>query len=138
VSISQNDKSRPAGAAGPADCAGGDSGIGRAVALAFAREGADVAIAYLDEDDDARETAALAEKAGRRAAPIPGDLTRKEDWVKAALPHLGAVASIINTSSLGRPGEPKELAPVYALLAPDEASYVSGAVIPVTGGKPIL
>jgi NAD(P)-dependent dehydrogenase (short-subunit alcohol dehydrogenase family) len=237
---------------------GGDSGIGRAVALAFAREGADVAIAYLSEDDDARDTAALVEKAGRRAVLIPGDLTRREhcqevvdrtvrelggldvlvnnaafqmthetieeitdqEWqhtfdtnitamfrlVQAALPHLGAGASIINTSSvnydqpkptllpyattkgaianftaglaqmlgdrgirvnavapgpiwtplipstmppeqvaefgrntpLGRPGEPKEVAPVYVLLASDEASYISGAVIPVTGGKPIL
>jgi NAD(P)-dependent dehydrogenase (short-subunit alcohol dehydrogenase family) len=68
---------------------------------------------------------------------IPGDLTRKEDWVKAALPHLGAVASIINTSSLGRPGEPKELAPMYVLLAPDEASYVSGAVIPAYAREPV-
>jgi NAD(P)-dependent dehydrogenase (short-subunit alcohol dehydrogenase family) len=237
---------------------GGDSGIGRAVAIAFAREGADVTIAYLSEDDDARETAALVEKAGRRAVLIPGDLTRREhcravvdqtvrelggldvlvnnaafqmthetveeitdeEWqhtfdtnitamfrlVQAALPHLGEGASIINTSSvnydqpkptllpyattkgaianftaglaqmlgdrgirvnavapgpiwtplipstmppeqvaefgkstpLGRPGEPKEVAPVYVLLASDEASYISGAVIPVTGGKPIL
>jgi NAD(P)-dependent dehydrogenase (short-subunit alcohol dehydrogenase family) len=237
---------------------GGDSGIGRAVALAFAREGADVAIAYLSEDEDARGTAALVEKAGRRAVLIPGDLTRREhcqavvdqsvrelggldvlinnaayqmthetieeitdeEWqhtfdtnitamfrlVQAALPHLGEGASIINTSSvnydqpkptllpyattkgaianftaglaqmlgdrgirvnavapgpiwtplipstmppeqveefgkntpLGRPGEPKEVAPVYVLLASDEASYISGAVIPVTGGKPIL
>jgi NAD(P)-dependent dehydrogenase (short-subunit alcohol dehydrogenase family) len=237
---------------------GGDSGIGRAVVLAFAREGADVAIAYLDEDEDARDTAALVEKAGRRAVLIPGDLSRREhcqevvdqtvrelggldvlvnnaafqmthetieeisdeEWqhtfdtnitamfrlVKAALPHLGEGASIINTSSvnfdqptptllayastkgaianftaglaqmlgergirvnavapgpiwtplipstmppeqvekfgqntpLGRPGQPRELAPVYVLLASDEASYVSGAVVPVTGGKPIL
>jgi len=237
---------------------GGDSGIGRAVALAFAREGADVAIAYLSEDDDAQETAVLVEKAGRRAVLIPGDLSAREhcqavvdqtvrelggldvlvnnaafqmthetveeipdeEWrhtfdtnitamfrlVQAALPHLGAGASIINTSSinfnqpkptllayattkgaianftaglaqmlgergirvnavapgpiwtplipstmppeqvakfgqdtpLGRPGEPKELAPAYVLLASDEASYISGAVIPVTGGKPIL
>jgi NAD(P)-dependent dehydrogenase (short-subunit alcohol dehydrogenase family) len=237
---------------------GGDSGIGRAVAIAFAREGADVAIAYLSEDEDARETAALVEKAGRRAVAIPGDLAQREhcqtvidqsvrelggldvlvnnaafqmthetieevtdeEWqrtfdtnitamfrlVKAALPHLGEGASIINTSSvnydqpkptllpyattkgaianftaglaqmlgdrgirvnavapgpiwtplipstmppeqveefgkntpLGRPGEPKEVAPVYVLLASDEASYISGAVIPVTGGKPIL
>jgi hypothetical protein len=237
---------------------GGDSGIGRAVAVAFAREGADVAIAYLNEDDDARDTANLVEKAGRRAVLIPGDLTGREhcqqvvdrtvrelggldvlvnnaafqmthetveeitdqEWqhtfdtnitamfrlVQAALPHLGDGASIINTSSvnydqpkptllpyastkgaianftaglaqmlgdrgirvnavapgpiwtplipstmppeqvaefgkntpLARPGEPKEVAPVYVLLASDEASYISGAVIPVTGGKPIL
>jgi NAD(P)-dependent dehydrogenase (short-subunit alcohol dehydrogenase family) len=237
---------------------GGDSGIGRAVALAFAREGADVAISYLSEDEDARDTAALVEKAGRRAVLIPGDLAHREhcqavidqtvrelggidvlvnnaafqmshdtveeipdqEWqhtfdtnitamfrlVQAALPHLGDGASIINTSSinydqpkptllpyattkgaianftaglaqmlgdrgirvnavapgpiwtplipstmppeqvaefgkntpLGRPGEPKEVAPAYVLLASDEASYISGAVIPVTGGKPIL
>jgi NAD(P)-dependent dehydrogenase (short-subunit alcohol dehydrogenase family) len=237
---------------------GGDSGIGRAVAIAFAREGADVAIAYLNEDDDARDTAALVEKAGRQALVIPGDLTDRDhcrsvveqtvrqlggidvlvnnaafqmthhtveeitdaEWqhtfdlnitamfrlVQDALPHLHEGASIINTSSvnydqpkptllpyattkgaianftaglaqllgdrgirvnavapgpiwtplipstmppeqvaefgkntpLGRPGQPKELAPVYVLLASDEASYISGAVIPVTGGKPIL
>lgn len=237
---------------------GGDSGIGRAVAIAFAREGADVAIAYLNEHDDARETAKLVEEAGRRAVLIPGDLADREhcqtvvdrtvaeiggldvlvnnaafqmthetveeipddEWqhtfdvnitamfrlVQAALPHLGSGASIINTSSvnydmprptllpyattkgaianfsaglaqllgergirvnavapgpiwtplipatmppeqvaefgrdtpLGRPGQPRELAPVYVLLASDAASYISGAVIPVTGGKPIL
>ncbi|MEU4245375.1 SDR family oxidoreductase [Actinoplanes sp. NPDC026619] len=237
---------------------GGDSGIGRAVALAFAREGADVAISYLNEDDDARDTAALVEKAGRQALLIPGDLADRdhcrsvveqtvrqfggldvlvnnaafqmtheaieeitdEEWqhtfdlnitamfrlVQAALPHLGEGASIINTSSinydtpkptllpyattkgaianftaglaqmlgergirvnavapgpiwtplipstmppeqvaefgkntpLGRPGQPREVAPVYVLLASDEAGYISGAVIPVTGGKPIL
>ena len=237
---------------------GGDSGIGRAAAIAFAREGADVAIAYLNEHDDARETAGLIEKAGRRALLIPGDLSDRdhcrtvidqtvqqlggleilvntaafqmthetleeipdEEWqhtfdlnitamfrlVQIALPHLGPGASIINTSSvnydqprptllpyattkgaiatftaglaqllgdrgirvnavapgpiwtplipstmppeqvaafgkdtpLGRPGQPRELAPVYVLLASDEAGYISGAVIPVTGGKPIL
>jgi NAD(P)-dependent dehydrogenase (short-subunit alcohol dehydrogenase family) len=237
---------------------GGDSGIGRAAAIAFAREGADVAIAYLNEHEDARETAALVEKEGRKALLLPGDLTDRahcrsvieqtvrqlggldvlvnnaafqmthetveeitdEEWqhtfdtnitamfrlVQDALPHLGAGASIINTSSvnydqpkptllpyattkgaianftaglaqllgdrgirvnavapgpiwtplipstmppeqvaefgkdtpLGRPGQPKELAPVYVLLASDEASYISGAVIAVTGGKPIL
>src|SRR5687768_16260161 len=54
---------------------GADSGIGRAVAIAFAREGADVVISYLDEDDDARETAKWVEDAGRRAVVLPGDLT---------------------------------------------------------------
>jgi NAD(P)-dependent dehydrogenase (short-subunit alcohol dehydrogenase family) len=237
---------------------GGDSGIGRAAAIAFAREGADVAIAYLNEHDDAHDTVALIEKAGRQALAIPGDLTDRDhcrsvieqtvrqlggidilvnnaafqmthhtveeitdaEWqhtfdlnitamfrlVQDALPHLHAGASIINTSSvnydqpkptllpyattkgaianftaglaqllgdrgirvnavapgpiwtplipstmppeqvaefgkntpLGRPGQPKEVAPVYVLLASDEASYISGAVIPVTGGKPIL
>ncbi|MEV4410349.1 glucose 1-dehydrogenase [Catellatospora sp. NPDC049609] len=237
---------------------GADSGIGRATAIAFAREGADVVIAYLSEHEDARETAKLVEDAGRRAVLVPGDLSRRADckalidtavrelggidvlvnnaayqmthesveeisddeWehtfdvnitamfrlVKAALPHLAAGASIINTASvnsdmprptllpyattkgaianfsaglaqllgergirvnsvapgpiwtplipstmppehvaefgkntpLGRPGQPKEVAPVFVLLASDEASYISGAMVPVTGGKPIL
>jgi NAD(P)-dependent dehydrogenase (short-subunit alcohol dehydrogenase family) len=53
---------------------GGDSGIGRAVAIAFAREGADVAISYLSEHDDAAETAALVREAGREAITLPGDI----------------------------------------------------------------
>ncbi|MCP2323214.1 hypothetical protein HDA40_001721 [Hamadaea flava] len=237
---------------------GGDSGIGRAVAIAFAREGADVLIAYLSEDEDARDTARLVEETGRRAVLVAGDLADRgqceqvvatavdafgdidvlvnnaafqmthetieeitdEEWtrtfdinitamfrlVKAAMPHMGAGGSIINTSSinsdmprptllpyattkgaianftaglaqllgdrgirvnavapgpiwtplipstmppvqveefgknspLGRPGQPAEVAPAYVLLASDEASYMSGALIPVTGGKPIL
>jgi NAD(P)-dependent dehydrogenase (short-subunit alcohol dehydrogenase family) len=237
---------------------GADSGIGRAVAIAYAREGADVLISYLDEDEDARATAELVEKAGRRAVLVPGDLADPahcravidravaefgridvlvsnaafqmthetveeipdEEWdrtmainlsaffhlVKAALPHMSAGASIIGSSSvnsdnpkpnlmpydvtkagianmcaalaqllgprgirvnsvapgpiwtplipatmppeqvatfgqqvpLGRAGQPAELAPVYVLLASDEASYVSGARVAVTGGNPIL
>ncbi len=56
---------------------GGDSGIGRAVCVAFAKEGADVAISYLSEDDDARKTAALVEAAGRRALLLPGDISEQ-------------------------------------------------------------
>ena len=63
---------------------GGDSGIGRAVALAFAREGADVAIAYLDEDEDARETARLVEAEGRRCWPYRADLGDEETCVDVA------------------------------------------------------
>ena len=237
---------------------GADSGIGRAVAIAYAREGADVAVSYLDEHDDARETARWVEEAGRAVVLLPGDLASPqhcrdivartvaelgkldvlvnnaafqmshetleeipdEEWdhtlavnlsalfhvTKAAVPHLGEGASIINSSSvnsdnpspqllpyaatkaaianisaslaqlladrgirvnsvapgpvwtplipstmpeeavesfgqqvpLGRPAQPAELAPVYVMLAGDEASYVSGARIAVTGGKPIL
>ncbi|MDG4834436.1 glucose 1-dehydrogenase [Solwaraspora sp. WMMD1047] len=237
---------------------GGDSGIGRAVAIAFAREGADVLISYLSEHDDANETAKYVEQAGRRAVLVAGDLADRaqcqavvdravaefggidvlvnnaayqmthetveeitdEEWrhtfdvnitamfrvVQAALPHLKSGASIINTASinsdmprptllpyattkgaisnftaglaqmlgergiransvapgpiwtplipatmppeqveqfgkntpLGRPGQPKEVAPAFVLLASDEASFISGAMIPVTGGKPIL
>jgi hypothetical protein len=54
---------------------GGDSGIGRAVAIAYAREGADVLISYLEEDDDAQETARLVEDAGRKAVLVRGDIS---------------------------------------------------------------
>ena len=57
---------------------GADSGIGRAVAIAFAREGADVLIAYLNEDDDAQEVKALIEKEGRKAVLVAGDLRNPE------------------------------------------------------------
>jgi NAD(P)-dependent dehydrogenase (short-subunit alcohol dehydrogenase family) len=237
---------------------GGDSGIGRAVAIAFAREGADVLIAYLSEHEDAQDTARLVEEAGQQAVLVPGDIGSAEhcrsivaqaveafgridvlvnnaahqmtfedlesipdeEWdmtfrtnihamfylAKAAVPHMQAGASIINTTSvnadmpkqtllpyattkgaiqnftgglaqllaekgirvncvapgpvwtplipstmppdqvkefgasypIGRPAQPKELAPAYVMLATDEASYVSGATIAVTGGKPFL
>jgi NAD(P)-dependent dehydrogenase (short-subunit alcohol dehydrogenase family) len=237
---------------------GADSGIGKAVAIAFAREGADVLISYLDEHDDAQDTAHWVKQAGRRAVLVPGDLadpahcravveravgefgridvlvsnaavqmTRTsleeipdEEWdrtlavnlsalfhlCKAAVPHMPSGSSIIASSSvnsdmprptllpyaatkaaianmtaslaqmlaergiransvapgpiwtplipstmppehveefgantpLGRPGQPAEVAPVYVLLAGDEASYVSGARVAVTGGKPVL
>lgn len=235
---------------------GGDSGIGKAVAIAFAREGADVAISYLPEEEaDAQDTAAWIRKAGQRPLLLPGD-GRSEEFstkivedtlaefgrldvvvlnaayqknrdsfetlpteefdrvfktnlysllwtARAAVPHLKAGASIITTASiqafnpspglidyamtkgaqvaftkalaqelgprgirvnavapgpiwtplipatewpeklpkfgqdtpLGRAGQPAELAAAYVLLASDHGSYISGAVLPVTGGK---
>ncbi|MGV9408663.1 SDR family oxidoreductase [Nocardia sp. NPDC003693] len=237
---------------------GADSGIGRAVAIAFAREGADVLISYLDEHEDAEEVAELVRDAGRAAVLVPGDLsdpahcrdvidraaaefgkidvlvsnaayqmtheTLEEitddefDYtfrvnigayftlVKAALPHMAPGSSIIGSSSvnsdmpsptlapyaatkaaianfsaslaqllgprgirvnsvapgpiwtplipstmppekvanfgddtpLGRAGQPAELASAYVLLAADDGSYISGARLAVTGGRPIL
>ncbi len=237
---------------------GGDSGIGRAVAIAFAREGADILISYLNEDDDAQETARWIEEAGRKAVLVPGDISDAahcrsivaqsveafgridvlvnnaahqmtfeaiedipdEEWdktfatnihamfylSKAAVPHMAEGSAIINTASvnadtpkptllpyattkgaiqnftgglaqllgkrnirvncvapgpvwtplipstmppdqvkefgkqtpMGRPAQPRELAPAYVMLATDEASYISGATIAVTGGKPII
>jgi len=237
---------------------GADSGIGRAVAIAFAREGADILISYLDEEEDAQETARLVSDAGRRAALAKGDIGSEEhckalvdtavrefgkldilvnnaahqatfedlqdisaeEWEKtfrtnihsqfylskAAVPHMKPGSAIVNTTSinaknpsptllayattkgaianftaglaqlladkgirvncvapgpvwtplipstmpeekvesfgkntpLGRAAQPAELAPAYVLLASEEASYITGAMLPVTGGRPML
>jgi NAD(P)-dependent dehydrogenase (short-subunit alcohol dehydrogenase family) len=237
---------------------GGDSGIGRAVAIAFAREGADILISYLDEHKDAQDTERFVKEAGQRAVLVPGDLQRAdhcrsviakavselggidilvnnaahqatfksiedisdEEWeltfkvnihamfylTKAAVPHMKSGSSIINTASINsdlpnptllayattkgaihnftaglaqmladkgiranavapgpiwtplipstlpeesvknfgkqvpmkRPGQPGELATAYVMLADPLSSYVSGATIAVTGGKPFL
>ncbi len=237
---------------------GGDSGIGRAVAIAFAREGADVVIGYLSEHDDAEETARWVRAAGRRAVLVAGDIgdenhceelvqrtieelgrldvlvnnaafqrthDKLEDFTreeiettfrtniesifflsKAAARHMKPGSSILNTTSIqsdkpspqllayattkgaisnftanlaqllapqgirvnavapgpvwtpliastmpaekaahfgedspfGRPAQPAELAGAFVFLASDAATYVSGAILPVTGGKPML
>jgi NAD(P)-dependent dehydrogenase (short-subunit alcohol dehydrogenase family) len=237
---------------------GGDSGIGRAVAIAYAREGADILIAYLDEDEDANETKKWIEEAGRKAVLVRGDLQgaehcrhviekaiaelggidilvnnaahqasfediediTDEEWeltfkvnihamfylTKAAVPHMKPGSAIVNTASINadspsphllayattkgaiqnftsglaqllaekgiranavapgpiwtplipstmpddavknfgkqvpmkRPGQPAELATTYVMLADPLSSYVSGTMVGVTGGKPII
>ncbi|MGI8546151.1 MAG: SDR family oxidoreductase [Gemmatimonadaceae bacterium] len=236
---------------------GADSGIGRAVALAFAREGADVLISYLSEDTDANETKRLVEEAGQRALTVAGDISQEEHcrelvrrcvdelgridilvnnaafqrthkdiseftteeweytyrtnvyatfWLsREAVPHMRPGSAIINTSSveaytpepsllayastkaaiknfteglakgladkgirvnavapgpvwtplipstmppeqvktfgqdtpMKRAAQPRELAPIYVLLASDEASYITGMIYGATGGKPL-
>ncbi len=66
---------------------GADSGIGRAVAIAYAREGADVVLSYLSEHDDAEETQRWVEQAGRKAVSVPGDLDSPEHCRDAGAPH---------------------------------------------------
>lgn len=81
---------------------GADSGIGRAIALAFAREGADVAISYLDEHDDARETQRIVEEAGRRALVIAGDVrveSHCERLVRETIDTLGRLDVLVNNAA---------------------------------------
>jgi NAD(P)-dependent dehydrogenase (short-subunit alcohol dehydrogenase family) len=81
---------------------GGDSGIGRAVALAFAREGADVVCSYWKEDDDAAETRRLVEEAGRRCLTVPGDIGDREHCralVARAVDELGGLDVLVNNAA---------------------------------------
>ncbi len=80
---------------------GGDSGIGRAVAALFAREGADVAILYLEEHDDARETQGLVEEAGRKCLLIPGDVGSRRHCAAAmrqVLDRFGRLDILVNNA----------------------------------------
>lgn len=81
---------------------GGDSGIGRAVAIAYAREGADIVISYLDEDRDAQDTARLVEQAGQNAICIPGDI-QSPDHCRAIIDRcvqdLGGIDILVNNAA---------------------------------------
>jgi NAD(P)-dependent dehydrogenase (short-subunit alcohol dehydrogenase family) len=94
---------------------GGDSGIGRAVAVHFAHEGADVAIAYLEEDRDARETQRLIEATGRRALVVRGDLAtpaRCRRVVARTVKQFGALDVLVNNHAQQHPVDaPEELTP---------------------------
>jgi len=81
---------------------GGDSGIGRAVAIAFAREGADLLISYLNEEDDAREVEALVEQAGRKAILVAGDIRDAGHCrllVQRAVDELGGIDILVNNAA---------------------------------------
>ncbi|OHT82692.1 SDR family oxidoreductase [Mycobacteroides saopaulense] len=87
---------------------GGDSGIGRAVALAFAKEGADVAVSYLSEHDDAAYTAALVEQSGRTAVCLPGDLADPahcRNIVAQSAEQLGGLDILVNNAAYQCPAE---------------------------------
>jgi NAD(P)-dependent dehydrogenase (short-subunit alcohol dehydrogenase family) len=92
---------------------GGDSGIGRAVSVAFAKEGADVAIAYLSEHDDAGRTAELVDGEGRRSVRIPGDLSQPEhcaEAVQRTVDELGGLEVLVNNIAYQAPtDEPEDI-----------------------------
>jgi NAD(P)-dependent dehydrogenase (short-subunit alcohol dehydrogenase family) len=90
---------------------GGDSGIGRAVAVAFAKEGADVAIAYLSEDDDARHTASLVEQAGRRCLTLRCDLSVEDECnrvVQEVSREFGELDVLVNNIAYQAPQDSLE------------------------------
>ncbi|MBY5821928.1 SDR family oxidoreductase [Rhizobium leguminosarum] len=81
---------------------GGDSGIGRAVAIAYAREGADLLLSYLDEDEDADETKRLVEQAGRKAILVSGDIqdpAHCRQIVETAVKELGGIDILVNNAA---------------------------------------
>jgi NAD(P)-dependent dehydrogenase (short-subunit alcohol dehydrogenase family) len=117
---------------------GGDSGIGRAVALAFAREGADVAISYLNEEEDAAETQRLVEESGQRCLLLPGDLADPEHCrqvIAKTVQGLGGIDVLVNNAAhqsyvrsiLDVPDEDWERTLAVNLSA---AFYLSKAAIP--------
>lgn len=90
---------------------GGDSGIGRAVAVAFAREGADVAIVFHSDDKGAQETRRLVEREGRRCLAVKGDVSREADVARIyreAVPELGGLDILVNNAAVEQRGKWEE------------------------------
>ena len=126
---------------------GADSGISRAVAIAFAREGADVVMSYLNED--AATIKQLVEEAGRQAVTGSQQAIQRGIRVNAVAPSPVWTPLIPSTMSaeqvkdfgkstpVGRVAQPAELAPAYVFLASQESSFITGEVIGVTGGSPV-
>jgi NAD(P)-dependent dehydrogenase (short-subunit alcohol dehydrogenase family) len=100
---------------------GADSGIGRAVAIAFAREGADVLCSYLSEDEDARDTRRLVEDAGRRCLTVPGDVGDREHCralVDRTVGELGRLDVLVNNAAFQMSHES------FLDIPPDELDFV--------------
>jgi len=100
---------------------GADSGIGRAVAIAFAREGADVLCSYWKEDDDAAETRRLVEAAGRRCVTVPGDIGDREHsraLVERAVNELGGLDVLVNNAAYQMAYD------TFLDIPPDEIEFV--------------
>jgi NAD(P)-dependent dehydrogenase (short-subunit alcohol dehydrogenase family) len=100
---------------------GGDSGIGRAVAIAFAREGADVLCSYLSEHDDAAETRRLVEDAGRRCLTVPGDIGDRDHCralVDRSVDELGRIDVLVNNAAFQMSYES------FLEIPPDEIDFV--------------
>ena len=100
---------------------GADSGIGRAVALAFAREGADVLCSYWKEDDDAAETKRLVEEAGRRCITVPGDIGERDhclELVETAVSRLGRLDVLVNNAAYQMSHDS------FLEIPPDEINFV--------------
>ena len=126
---------------------GGDSGIGRAVAVAFAKEGADVAIAYLEEDDDARRTVELIEEQGRSGRAYPGDLADQShcaDVVRRTVDDLGGLDLLVNNVAFQSPVddfldlEPDQWRRTFDVNI-DSFFHVTRAAVPhLTGGGAII
>jgi enoyl-[acyl-carrier-protein] reductase (NADH) len=126
------------------------SGIGRAVAVAFAKEGADVAIVYLEEHEDARETKRLVEAEGRRCILISGAVG-DEEFCNSVVEETLKKLQRLNISTfpedhiesfgakvpMNRAGQPDECAPSYVFLASDDAAYMTGQVLHRNGGEVI-
>lgn len=106
----ENDSHKPSGrlAGKVALVTGGDSGIGRAVAIAFAKEGADVAVAHLDEQRDAEETKARVVELGRRCILLAGDVGNPglcNEWVNTTARELGGLHILVNNAAEQHPKE---------------------------------